>query len=194
MYITLVDPDDLTSPLRAEWDSSTEGGKRFIQVIGHVPDCAERLLAYYTPLRLNNELGSKLSELIRLTIAETTRCPYCLASRHPAAIDAGLREEDVRHVTDPDTGDFSPGERAALRFAYKFGADHLAIRADDFAALHEHFSDRQIAELAMLCAQYLGMGRLVQVLHLDDPAPAFPPPAGRAGSRSDGLSVLEDQR
>ena len=45
--------------------------------------------------------------------------------------------------------DFTDQERAAVRFALKFGTDHLSVDDADRAALRAHFDDRQIVELGL---------------------------------------------
>ena len=38
-FVPLVDPDDLPSDLRAQWDATTRPGLRdFIRIMGHAPD------------------------------------------------------------------------------------------------------------------------------------------------------------
>ena len=54
-----------------------------------------------------------------------------------------------------------------MRFALKFGTEHLGVDEADGAALRAHFDDRQIVELALLCTMSL-MGRFSAMLGLDD--------------------------
>jgi hypothetical protein len=75
MYLPLVEPDDLPASLRAAWDKATPDGKRFIGVMANAPDHAERLFAYYNPMRYGTRLGMKLSDLIRLAaVTYDTEC------------------------------------------------------------------------------------------------------------------------
>ena len=54
-----------------------------------------------------------------------------------------------------------------MRFAYAFGMDHLSITPEDLAGLRTLFTDEEVIELGMLCAQFLGFGRLVKVLGME---------------------------
>ena len=90
-----------------------------------------------------------------------------MRARHPAAVAAGLTEAHVAHLADPEHTDLSEREQAAVRFAYQFATDHTTITPEQVLALREHFTDEEIVELGMLCAQFVGFGRLVKVLGME---------------------------
>lgn len=90
-----------------------------------------------------------------------------MEARHPAAVAAGLTEEHVAHLADPENTDLTPREQAAVRFAYQFAMDHLSISPEQVLALRDHFTDEEIVELGMLCAQFVGFGRLVKVMGME---------------------------
>jgi alkylhydroperoxidase family enzyme len=94
----------------------------------------------------------------------------CLAGRHPAAVAEGMDEALVQAIpllAVQDQSGFTAAEGAAVRFALKFGTDHLSVDEADSKALREHFDDRQIVELALLCTMSL-MGRFSAMLGLDE--------------------------
>jgi alkylhydroperoxidase family enzyme len=182
--VPLVDPVDLSPPLRAMWDATPRPGlKQFVQVMAHAERYHLAFSELYASVRFENHLGHKLTELVRITIANTTACPVCMAGRLPAAIEEGMTEELVRQLADPDHGEFTAAERAAIRFAYKFGTDHLAIDDRDKAALREHFTSEQIVELGILCGLCLGYGRFSAINGLSDDA-VCPVPAADGGTAS----------
>lgn len=75
MYLPLVDPADMPPALRATWEMGTPDGKRFVGVMAHAPEHAERLFAYYNPMRYGTKLGMKLSDLCRLAaVTYDTQC------------------------------------------------------------------------------------------------------------------------
>jgi hypothetical protein len=75
MYLPLADPADLPPSLREAWEKATPDGKRFIGVMANAPTHAERLFAYYNPMRYGTKLGMKLSDLIRLaSVTYDTAC------------------------------------------------------------------------------------------------------------------------
>lgn len=164
-----IPPEDLSPRLRELYDATPRAGlKAFVQVMGHAERFHLDFSALYAAVRFENHLGNKLTELVRITVANTTRCPVCMAGRLPAAVEEGMTEELVCQLEAPDDGDFTDAERAAIRFAHKFGTDHLSVDDADKAALRSHFTDEQIVELAILCALCLGYGRFSAICGLSD--------------------------
>jgi AhpD family alkylhydroperoxidase len=164
-----IPPDQLSPALREMYDATPRAGlKAFVQVMGHAERFHIEFSKLYASVRFENHLGNKLTELVRITVANTTKCPVCMAGRLPAAIEEGMTEELVCMLDTPDDGDFSDAERAAIRFAHKFGSDHLSVDDADKVALRAHFTDEQIVELAILCALCLGYGRFSAICGLSD--------------------------
>jgi alkylhydroperoxidase family enzyme len=79
----------------------------------------------------------------------------------------GLTEEKIARLDDPGA-DWSSRERMALEFAEKMALDHWSLDNAFFARLHEEFSDAEILELGMMIGQYIGFGRLLRALDLED--------------------------
>jgi AhpD family alkylhydroperoxidase len=175
--VSPMDPDALSPALRAQWEQAGRAGRpglaEFVRVMAHAGPLFDAYNAANVAARMENHLGARVTELVRLAIANTTSCRVCLAGRHPAAVAEGMDEALVeaipRLLHDPDVPDasFTPAERAAVRFALKFGTDHLTVDEADCAALRTHFDDRQLVELALLCTMSL-MGRFSAMLGLDD--------------------------
>ena len=57
----------------------------------------------------------------------------------------------------------------AIRFAELMAQDHKAIDDAFMGTLREQFTDPQILELGMMIGLYLGVGRLVAVLDVEQP-------------------------
>ena len=162
--------------MRAQSDQAERAGRpglaEFMRVMAHAEPLFESYNNAYLASRMENHLGARVTELVRLAIANTTTCRVCLAGRHPAAVADGMDEALVASIPlllegDAGQAPFTPAERAAVRFALKFGGDHLSVDESDNKALREHFDDRQIVELALLCTMSL-MGRFSAMLGLDD--------------------------
>jgi AhpD family alkylhydroperoxidase len=78
------------APMENRYPFLSEGD--FIRVMGHAPDHFRRYNEAYGPLRFDNHLGPRLTEIVRLNVARTTRCQVCVAGRVPAATEAGLTD------------------------------------------------------------------------------------------------------
>jgi AhpD family alkylhydroperoxidase len=167
-FVPLADPDDLPADLRAQWDATTRPGLRdFIRLMAHAPDHFRRYNEANAPLRFDNHLGPRLTEFVRLSVAQTTRCPVCMAGRVPAATEAGLTEDLIGALASGDRTGFSPAEVAALDFSLKFATDHLSITDGERDALREHFTPTQIVEIALLATMCL-VGRFSQIAGIQE--------------------------
>lgn len=99
--------------------------------------------------------------------------------------EQGVNEELYSHVADHDHPEYSPAESIAIEYAERFALDHLNIDDAFFVRLHEHFSDADILDLTICIADYMGFGRLTQVLKLDQECSLDPAALGghAGGSR-----------
>lgn len=169
-FVPLVEVEDLPADLRAQHDGLTRPGLQdFTRLMAHAPEHFRRYNETYAALRFDNHLGPRLTELVRLAVSQTTRCPVCMSGRHPSAIDAGLTEDMVDEIGSDAPELMTPAESAAVRFALKFATDHLSIADADKADLREHFTPEQVVELALLCVMCL-VGRFSLLVGIEERA------------------------
>jgi AhpD family alkylhydroperoxidase len=117
-------------------------------------------------------LPRRLQELIRLRIAFHNQCRNCMAMRYEDAIEDGVTEDLVCSLEHPEEAqDLTDADRAALRFADLFATNHLAIDDSLVEELHQYFSDRQIYEISVSCASFVGFGRLAAISMETDSLP-----------------------
>jgi AhpD family alkylhydroperoxidase len=167
--VPLVPVDALPDDLRTQWQATQRSGLRdFIRMMAHAPDHFRRYNEVYGRLRFENHLGPRVTELVRLAVAGTTRCQVCMAGRHPTAVAEGLTEELVGEIGAPDQPHMTPSERVAVAFATKLATDHLAITDADKTELRSHFDPEQIVELGLLSVMCL-VGRFSMLAGLEEP-------------------------
>ena len=113
-------------------------------------------------------LPHKLKEMCRIRISVAHRCGYCSTVRSNVARSEGLTEDLVHEVLKEHPGQrLTSRERAALEYADLFKSGDEAIDSDAvYEHLRAHFSEEEIIELGMLCAQTVGVGRLVRSLNI----------------------------
>jgi len=75
----------------------------------------------------------------------------------------------VAALSDFEKGDFTPRETVALRFATLMAQDHHKLDDGFFAELRARFTDPEIIELGMVTGQFIGFGRLIAALDLENP-------------------------
>jgi AhpD family alkylhydroperoxidase len=167
-FVPLVDPEDLPDDLRSQWEATARPGLRdFIRVMGHAPEHFRRYNEAYGPLRFDNHLGARLTEIVRLNVAQTTRCQVCVAGRVPAATEAGLTEDLIARLGGDDLTGFTDAEVAAITFTRKLATDHLSVTPHDRDAMRAHFSAAQIVEMGLLTVMCL-VGRFSQICGLEE--------------------------
>jgi alkylhydroperoxidase family enzyme len=125
-------------------------------------------------LRIWNELLNggtlpvPLKEMVRVLISMKHFCGYCSTVRSNIAIDRGLTEEKLLATMDFENSSmFDEREKAALRFATLFKDSDDGIDSDKvYDDLKRHFSEEEIIELALLCAQTDGVGKFARSLKM----------------------------
>ena len=80
-----------------------------------------------------------------------------------------MDEELYRHVTSyRDHDGYSEREKLAIEFAERFVVDHLSMDDAFFDRMKLEFRDDEILDLSICVAAFLGLGRLLRVLGIDD--------------------------
>ncbi|MFN8027018.1 MAG: carboxymuconolactone decarboxylase family protein [Acidimicrobiia bacterium] len=167
-FVPMVAVEDLPDDLRAQWEATERPGLRdFIRVMANAPEHFRRYNEVYGQLRFDNHLDPRLTELVRIAVAQTTRCQVCMAGRHPGAIEAGLTEELVDEIGESERRAMTEAEFAAVTYATKLATDHLSVTDDDKAELRRHFDPEQVVELSLLTVMCM-VGRFSAVLGLEE--------------------------
>jgi AhpD family alkylhydroperoxidase len=135
--------------------------KKLGGIWAHRPAVARARRELSRALAETGTLPARLVELVRLRIAFHNQCRSCMAVRYSDAIEDGLTEELVCSLERPEEADdLTDAEKSALRFADLMATNHLAIDDAVFDDLREHYTEGEIVELGINCAQYVGFGRM----------------------------------
>jgi AhpD family alkylhydroperoxidase len=114
-------------------------------------------------------LPHKLKEMCRIKISVAHQCGYCSTVRSNVAKAEGLTEDMINDLVGAyhTSKYFTAREKAALHYADLFKQGEHAIDKDEvYDELKNYFSDEEIIELGMLCAQTDGVGKLVKSLNV----------------------------
>jgi AhpD family alkylhydroperoxidase len=108
-------------------------------------------------------------EVARMRIAQLNACDACATFRAPSVLEAGVADEMYAHVDEWATWPgYSDRQRLAIEYAERFAADHRAIDDELFARLRANFDDHEVLDLTLCCAVFLGLGRTLEVLGIND--------------------------
>ena len=114
-------------------------------------------------------LPVRVREGARMRIAQLNDCPVCLAFRAASVKEQGVTEDFYLHVADHDTVEgYSRQEQLAIEYAERFALDHLSIDDAFFIRLAECFTDAEILDLTICLAAFLGLGRMLRSLGIDE--------------------------
>jgi AhpD family alkylhydroperoxidase len=123
---------------------------------------------YWNKLLYQGILPHKLKELCRIKISVAHQCGYCSTVRSNVAKAEGLTEDMIGDLLDhAGSKRFTAREKAALRYADLFKqGEHAIDREEVYQNLAEHFSDEEIIELGLFCAEVDGVGKFVKSLNV----------------------------
>jgi AhpD family alkylhydroperoxidase len=123
---------------------------------------------YWNKLLYHGILPHKLKEMCRIKISVAHQCGYCSTVRSNVAKAEGLTEDMINDLFDyAGSKHFTPREKAALHYAGLFKQGEHAIDKDEvYTDLAKHFSDEEIIELGLFCAETDGVGKFVKSLNV----------------------------
>ena len=113
-------------------------------------------------------LPAEERELARMRIAEINDCVACSDFRAPSVLEAGIAPELYENVSQYGTyPGYTPRQRLAIEYAERFATDHASIDDAFFGRLRGLFTDPEILDLTLCIAVFLGLGRSLTVLGVD---------------------------
>jgi len=107
-------------------------------------------------------------ELARMRIAQINDCIACSDFRAPSVLDAGIAAELYENVAAYATyPGYTARQRLAIEFAERFAEDPTTMDDTFFGRLRGPFTDAEILDLTLCVAVFLGLGRTLAVLGVD---------------------------
>ena len=116
-----------------------------------------------------NRLPMRTREAARIVIALANECVTCQNTRDTEGEAHGITEEFYDYAAQWRTWPgYSDAERVAMEFAHRFATDHTGLRdyEDFWVRAKEHFDDALLTDLAISCAMWVGMGRMLSTLDI----------------------------
>ena len=81
-----------------------------------------------------------------------------------------MTEAVVASLAHFEDTDLPYREKLAVRFAERMAIDHQNVNDEFFTELRTEFTDPEIFELGMITGMFIGYGRLLAMLDLENPA------------------------
>lgn len=133
------------------------------------PDIGAAMAGFTRAVYTKGRLPLRVRELARAVIAVDNECVVCQNTRDSDGPAAGVDEELYEHAAQWQTwSGYSEQERIAGEFAHRFATDHTGLRDDEefWDRAAQHFDDELLTDLALSCAMWLGMGRMLRTLDI----------------------------
>jgi AhpD family alkylhydroperoxidase len=113
-------------------------------------------------------LAADERELARMRIAQINDCVACSDFRAPSVLEEGVAPELYDNVAEyASYPGYTPRQRLAIEFAERFATDHASMGDAFFERLRAVFSDAEVLDLTLCVAVFLGLGRSLAVLGVD---------------------------
>jgi alkylhydroperoxidase family enzyme len=175
--VTLIKPEEADAETRKVYDGVVKQWGRisnFSQVLAHQPAALAGWMLPNDKIRLANIAADpdyvKIQQLVIIKTSALNQSAYCMSHNVPLGKKIGLTEAQIaaaqgdHYMNSPD---LDGRQKAAIRWAET--VTKMTARDDDdaFAAMREHFSEKQIVELTVFCGMWNYSNRLCEALHVD---------------------------
>lgn len=167
-YIEEDEKSDEAKELIALSETRGAPDSRVVSIMVRNPKAGVAWVKYWNSLLYDGILPHTLKELCRIKISVAHRCGYCSTVRSKVAQSEGLAEEKVAELENYLTSDvFTDRERAAIHYATLFKTGNDGVDSDQvYDDLRVHFSEEEIIELGLFCAETDGAGKFVRSLQV----------------------------
>jgi alkylhydroperoxidase family enzyme len=173
----MIPPETTQQDVREVYDGVLKQWGRisnFSQVLAHQPAALAGWMLPNESIRLSNVKADpdyvKIQQLVIIKTSALNRSAYCMSHNVPLGKKIGLSEAQINAAQSADymnSPDLDDRQKAAVRWAE---AVTLMTARDDeaaFAAMKQHFSEKQIVELTVFCGMWNYSNRLCEALHVD---------------------------
>ena len=141
------------------------------RVFAYAPKLMQAQFDLVMALRFELTLSRDLVELCILRTAQLCHSDYEWHQHLPMALQTGLSQAKIDALAGWHASSaFDDGERSALLFTESV-VSGSTLDTTAFATLRQHYSGRELVELAQLVSQYLATARIISAFAIPIEAP-----------------------
>jgi uncharacterized peroxidase-related enzyme len=164
-------------PALAPMLDMVEAGMGFVPnsmlTMAHWPELLGAFGGLGATILQTGDIEPELKQLIALVSSRASGCHYCQAHTSHSAHRAGAAEAKIAAAFEFEQSPlFSDRERVALRFGWHAAMQPNAIEPNDFAALKEFFSEREVVEIVAVVSLFGFLNRWNDTMATELEAPA----------------------
>jgi uncharacterized peroxidase-related enzyme len=170
--ISTVDPAKVDSQVQEIFAEINE-------VFGRIPNLF-KTYAHHPPLleanwykvkrvMMEGVLPRKVKESIAVLVSLDNSCSYCIAAHEGALQSIGISPEEIKTIeTDLENADFTPKEKALIKFARKANAAPLQITDEEVTdARTAGATDAEIVEALGVMEVFTSFNKFLDTLQVD---------------------------
>jgi AhpD family alkylhydroperoxidase len=136
------------------------------------PEMAGMVDRMITTAYQRSNLPASEREVARFRVAQLNDCDACADFRASSVRAAGVSEEMYAHVQEYRTyPGYTDRQRLAIEYAERFATAHDQIDDELFVRMRAVFADDEILDLTLCLAVFVGLGRTLAVLGVDEACP-----------------------
>jgi AhpD family alkylhydroperoxidase len=121
---------------------------------------------YFEAVARLTAIPNDLRLLVRLAAATANQCRYCTAHQKHQLAGLGVSAAKMAAIWQPDNDQFSPRERAAVRFAQAITLDAGAIPEPVYADFLREFTPQERVEIAIIATSMGMLNKLNDALRI----------------------------
>ena len=115
-------------------------------------------------------ISGKIKELIVIKTSQTNGCKYCFAHNTSLGRAAGITHEQIEAISKNEVSEsslFNTQEVLAIKWAEAVTLNLAAKNNELFEELKSNFTEKQIAEMTILCAMFNMINRINDSLDVE---------------------------
>jgi 4-carboxymuconolactone decarboxylase len=136
-----------------------------LKAFSHAPEGLACFAALGEYARYKTQVPDRTREMMILGIGRGIQ--YAWTHHYPHAVKAGVTQEELDAINEgryPST--LSAPEKAAIRYGQEF-ANGGNVSDETFAELKKHYSERQITDLTLIAAYFIGLGASINAFRME---------------------------
>ena len=125
----------------------------------------------------------RTKELLRYRLSKQHGCFFCNRFNAVDARQSGLTQQQLDRILEPGPDVFDAKDLAVVELAEQMTLQNMdgQLTPELHARLRQHYSDKQIMEMGMICAVLTGMAKLIFTFDMvtrEEQCPVRPPAVG----------------
>lgn len=155
---------DLIAQIRAQ-----RGGRlaNLYKMLLKSPPVAAGWLHLLTAIRQQSQLPGQFRELAILRVAIINGADYEYRSHIPFSLKEGVSQEQIATLSDWRNSQLFDGRQKGVLAYTDAMTKEVHVPDDVFAAVRQHFNDRELVELTATIAAYNLVSRFLEALQID---------------------------